>query len=137
MFFPHLPQCINIEKTLRCGSKLSLITMKNCSNSKLKARNEQHSLSLPRHQESALLSDSNGTIKVRELDKRYTHANPKQGKCTFENCEHTSTHWLTRQNSDYCQSDMICHQHAKIWMQVRDLITENSSKTTAQSGSMQ
>ena len=57
-------------------------------------------------------------IKVRELDKRYTYANPKQGKCTMPNCNNIATHWLTRQSKDYCQSDMICTQHGVLWTQI-------------------
>lgn len=63
-------------------------------------------------------------IQVRELDKKYTHANSNSGKCTLDNCSHHPTHWLTRQNADYCQSDMVCHQHAKIWMQVKNLVSK-------------
>jgi hypothetical protein len=33
-------------------------------------------------------------IKVRELDKRYTYANPKQGKCKMNSCQNNATHWL-------------------------------------------
>ena len=61
-------------------------------------------------------------IEIRELDKRYTHANPKQGKCTMPGCNHVATHWLTRQSKNYCQSDMICNQHAILWRQVKDLL---------------
>lgn len=61
-------------------------------------------------------------IEVRELDKRYTHANPKQGKCNMPDCNNVATHWLTRQSKNYCQSDMICNQHAILWQQVKDLL---------------
>lgn len=61
-------------------------------------------------------------IQIRELDKRLTHANPKRGKCTMEGCHNCATHWLTRSNVDYCQSDMVCNKDAIIWMQVKDLI---------------
>lgn len=70
-----------------------------------------------------LASKPENTIKLRELDKRSTYANSKQGKCTMSNCTNKVTHWLTRQNADYCQSDMICHQHAVIWMQVKNLVS--------------
>lgn len=74
-----------------------------------------------------LSSELKNTVEIRELDKRYTYANPKQGKCTMESCSNNATHWLTRQSADYCQSDMVCNQHAMIWMQVRDLISQSSS----------
>ncbi|MEM8674752.1 MAG: hypothetical protein AAGF83_12885 [Cyanobacteria bacterium P01_G01_bin.67] len=61
-------------------------------------------------------------IEVRELDKRYTYANPKQGKCTMSCCDNIATHWLTRQSKEYCQSDMICNKHAILWTQVKNLI---------------
>lgn len=66
-------------------------------------------------------------IQIRELDKRHTHANPRKGRCTMEGCNNQATHWLTRNNSDYCQSDMVCHKDATIWMQVKELISESSS----------
>jgi hypothetical protein len=65
-------------------------------------------------------------ILLRELDKKFTHANPKVGKCTIESCNNHATHWLTRRNVDYCQSDMVCNHHANIWMQVKDLICDRS-----------
>jgi hypothetical protein len=65
-------------------------------------------------------------ILLRELDKRFTHANPRIGKCTMKSCNNYATYWLTRNNLDYCQSDMVCNQHANIWMQVKDLISESS-----------
>jgi len=66
-------------------------------------------------------------IQIRELDKKYTHANHKRGKCNLEGCNNKATHWLTRINSGYSRSDMVCHQHAMIWMQVKDLISDSSS----------
>ncbi len=66
-------------------------------------------------------------IEIRELSKQYTYANPKQGMCMMACCTNKATHWLTRNNANYCQSDMICHQHAIIWKQVRDLISSSSS----------
>ena len=68
------------------------------------------------------LSQLNNKVEVRELDKRYTYANPKQGKCAMPSCNSIATHWLTRQSKDYCQSDMICNQHAILWAQVKDLL---------------
>ncbi|PSB06926.1 hypothetical protein C7B62_21475 [Pleurocapsa sp. CCALA 161] len=68
----------------------------------------------------------NKIIEIRELDKRLTHANPKRGKCTMEGCDNCATHWLTRSNVDYCQSDMVCNKDAIIWMQVKDLIDRQS-----------
>jgi hypothetical protein len=65
-------------------------------------------------------------ILLRELDKKFTHANPRIGRCTMKSCNNHATHWLTRSNVDYCQSDMVCNQHANIWMQVKDLISESS-----------
>jgi hypothetical protein len=65
-------------------------------------------------------------IQIRELDKRHTHANPRRGRCTMEGCTNQATHWLTRNNSNYCQSDMVCHKDAIIWMQVKELISESS-----------
>ncbi|MGD1919194.1 MAG: hypothetical protein ACFCAD_10055 [Pleurocapsa sp.] len=65
-------------------------------------------------------------IEIRELDKRYTYANPKRGTCTIDSCDKKATHWLTRQNADYCQSDMICHQHAILWMDIKELISQSS-----------
>lgn len=62
-------------------------------------------------------------IQIRELDKRYTHANPRAGRCTMEGCTNQATHWLTRNNLNYCQSDMVCHKDAIIWMQVKELIS--------------
>lgn len=64
-------------------------------------------------------------IKIRELDKKYTHANHKRGKCTVKHCTNNATHWLTRQNSEYCRSDMVCNLHAAIWMEVKSLIAHN------------
>jgi hypothetical protein len=66
-------------------------------------------------------------IQIRELDKRYTHANPRKGRCNMEECTNFATHWITRNNANYCQSDMACNQHALIWMQVKDLISDSSS----------
>ena len=63
-------------------------------------------------------------IKIKELHKKYTHANPKREKCTVESCSNNATHWLTRQNSEYCQSDMICNHHASIWLQVKNLLAQ-------------
>lgn len=65
-------------------------------------------------------------IQIRELDKKYTQANPKRGRCTMEGCTNQATHWLTRSNVNYCQSDMVCNQDAIIWMQVKDLIFQSS-----------
>lgn len=65
-------------------------------------------------------------IQIRELDKKHTHANLRRGRCTMEACNNQATHWLTRNNVDYCQSDMVCHKHAIIWMQVKELISESS-----------
>lgn len=61
-------------------------------------------------------------IQIRELDQRLTHANPKRCRCTMEGCHNYATHWLTRSNVDYCQSDMVCNKDAIIWMQVKNLI---------------
>lgn len=61
-------------------------------------------------------------IQIRELDKRLTYTNLKRGKCTMEGCDNYATHWLTRSNVDYCQSDMVCNKDAIIWKQVKDLI---------------
>lgn len=61
-------------------------------------------------------------IQIRELDKRYTHANPRRGKCTMSSCPNNATHWLTRNNAHYCQSDMVCNHHAILWMQVKELV---------------
>lgn len=69
----------------------------------------------------------NEIIQIRELDKRYTHANPRKGRCNMEQCTNLATHWITRNNANYCQSDMACNQHALIWMQVKDLICDSSS----------
>ncbi|MGB5633730.1 MAG: hypothetical protein WBM44_27875 [Waterburya sp.] len=69
-----------------------------------------------------LSSELEHRIEIRELDKRSTQANPKGSKCTIDCCSNDSTHWLTRQSKDYCQSDMVCNEHAMIWMQVKDLI---------------
>ncbi len=66
-------------------------------------------------------------IEIRELNKQYTYANPKEGMCLMACCTNKATHWLTRNNANYCQSDMICHQHAVIWKQVRDLISSSST----------
>jgi hypothetical protein len=66
-------------------------------------------------------------IQIRELDKRYTHANPRKGRCYMEQCTNLATHWITRNNANYCQSDMACNQHTLIWMQVKDLISDSSS----------
>jgi hypothetical protein len=65
-------------------------------------------------------------ISIRELDKRHTYANPTKGKCTMEGCNNQATHWLTRNNVDYCQSDMVCNKDAIIWMQVKELISESA-----------
>jgi len=64
-------------------------------------------------------------VKIRELDKRYMTENYKPAKCTMENCSRNATHWLTRQNSEYCQSDMVCSFHSEIWMEVKSLIAQN------------
>ena len=72
-----------------------------------------------------LSSKLDNKVVIRELDKRYTHANPKRGKCTIECCSNNATHWLTRTSTDYCQSDMVCNQHAMIWMQVKNLISQS------------
>jgi hypothetical protein len=69
-------------------------------------------------------------IQIRELDKRYTHANPRKGRCNMEQCTNLATHWITRNNANYCQSDMACNQHALIWMQVKDLISDSSSSNS-------
>lgn len=69
----------------------------------------------------------NEIIQIRELDKRYTHANPRKGRCNMEECTNLATHWITRNNANYCQSDMACNQHALIWIQVKDLISNSSS----------
>ncbi|MFM2310986.1 MAG: hypothetical protein RLZZ04_262 [Cyanobacteriota bacterium] len=69
----------------------------------------------------------NEIIQIRELDKRYTHANPRRGRCNMEKCNNLATHWITRNNANYCQSDMACNQHALIWIQVKDLISDSSS----------
>ncbi len=74
-----------------------------------------------------LSSNLENIVEIRELDKRYTYANPKQSKCTVECCTNNATHWLTRQSTDYCQSDMVCNQHAMIWMQVKNLISQSSA----------
>jgi hypothetical protein len=66
-------------------------------------------------------------IQIRELDKKYTHASHKKGKCNLKGCNNQATHWLTRRNSDYCRSDLACNQHAMIWMQVKDLISESAA----------
>jgi hypothetical protein len=65
-------------------------------------------------------------IQIRELDKRYTHANPRKGRCNMEKCKNLATHWITRNNANYCQSDMACNLHALIWIQVKDLISDSS-----------
>jgi hypothetical protein len=66
-------------------------------------------------------------IQIRELDKKYTHANPRKGRCNMDQCTNLATHWITRNNANYCQSDMACNQHALIWTQVKDLISDSSS----------
>lgn len=63
-------------------------------------------------------------IKIREIQKRYTQFNLNISKCTVKLCSNNATHWLTRQNAEYCQSDMVCEYHAKIWMQVKNLISQ-------------
>ena len=73
-------------------------------------------------QTTSPISRRENKIEVRELDKRYTYANPKQGKCTMPGCNIIATHWLTRQSKSYCQSDMICNQHAILWTQIKDLL---------------
>jgi hypothetical protein len=65
-------------------------------------------------------------ILIRELDKRHTHANLIRCRCTMEGCTNQATHWLTRNNIDYCQSDMVCNKDAIIWMQVKELISESA-----------
>jgi hypothetical protein len=69
-------------------------------------------------------------IQIRELDKRYTHGNPRKGRCNIEKCHNLATHWITRNNANYCQSDMACNQHVLIWMQVKDLISDSSSHSS-------
>ena len=86
-------------------------------------KSQVNNLSFQVNQLPAELLTTSTVIQVRELDKRYTHANPKLGKCTLDGCQNCSTHWLTRQNADYCQSDMICNQHAQMWMEVQDLVS--------------
>lgn len=93
------------------------------SNFKIESVNRSQLNNFAQAEELLELPTTPTIIQVRELDKRYTHANPKLGKCTLDCCQNNSTHWLTRQNAEYCQSDMVCHQHAKIWMQVRDLVS--------------
>jgi hypothetical protein len=69
-------------------------------------------------------------IQIQELDKKYTHANHKRSKCNLcniEGCKNKATHWLTRRNSDYCRSDLVCNQHAMVWMQVKNLISESAA----------
>ncbi|NJK57646.1 MAG: hypothetical protein HC939_17420 [Pleurocapsa sp. SU_5_0] len=73
-----------------------------------------------------LSSEIEEAIQIRELDKRYTHANHKKGRCNLEGCDNQATHWLTRSNADYCRSDMVCNLHATIWMQVKDLISQSA-----------
>ena len=63
-------------------------------------------------------------IRIKEIDNKYTQANLKREKCTVKSCSNNATHWLTRQNSEYCQSDMICNHHASIWMQVKNLLAQ-------------
>ncbi|MEO1669724.1 MAG: hypothetical protein AAFR77_02890 [Cyanobacteria bacterium J06631_2] len=63
------------------------------------------------------------TIEIHELDHKYTNANLKEARCTMVGCDNQATHWLTRINANYCQSDMVCHHHATIWMKVRYLIS--------------
>ena len=85
-------------------------------------QNEFNSSSLQIQNLASEFKQNITTIKVREIDKRYTHANLNFGRCTQDCCSNISSHWLTRQNSDYCQSDLICNRHAKLWTQVRDLL---------------
>jgi|GEM_PF-5324533 len=103
------------------GMKVEL--MKTNFNIKTNVRNEPNSSSFQIENIASELQETITIIKIRELNKRYTHANPKSGRCTQDCCPNVSTHWLTRENSDYCQSDMICNQHAKLWMEIRDLLT--------------
>ncbi|MEO1690212.1 MAG: hypothetical protein AAFR63_01605 [Cyanobacteria bacterium J06631_6] len=71
------------------------------------------------------ISSKQVKIEIRELDRRYTHANPKKGLCTMEGCNHKATHWLTRINANQCQSDMVCNHHAAIWIKVKYLISQS------------
>ncbi|MEM6613407.1 MAG: hypothetical protein AAF652_14340 [Cyanobacteria bacterium P01_C01_bin.72] len=70
-----------------------------------------------------LPSNQEETVEIRELDPKYTRANRKKARCTIPGCDNPATHWLTRINANYCQSDMVCHHHATIWMTVRYLIS--------------
>ena len=97
-------------------------------------RNKQKELFFQVNNLSVELQKTVTVVQVRELDKRYTYANPNRGRCTIDCCLNISTHWLTRYNSDYCQSDMICNQHAQMWMQVRDLVSsEEDNKPSVDS----
>lgn len=64
------------------------------------------------------------TIIIRVLDKRYTYARYQCG-CAMDGCQKKPTHWLTRSNQYYCQSDLICSRHARIWYQVKKLLGNN------------
>ena len=63
------------------------------------------------------------TVEIRELDPKYKHSDRKTARCTMPGCDNPATHWLTRINGNYCQSDMVCQHHAAIWMKVRYLIS--------------
>jgi hypothetical protein len=61
------------------------------------------------------------TIKLRELDKRYTYANLRAG-CAFDGCDRAASHWLTRTCDHYCQSDLVCPKHAQLWLEVKYIL---------------
>lgn len=98
--------------------------MSNKTQKMIAKANQSHS-KLSRQTIENSVFENKEIIQIRELDKRYTHANPNRGKCIVESCTNSSTHWLTRQNTHYCQSDMVCNQHAMLWMQVKELIVFN------------
>lgn len=74
----------------------------------------------------SLATRNKDQISIKELNKKYTYANPKRGKCTVKSCSNNATHWLTRQNDEYCQSDMVCNHHASIWIQVKNLLSQTT-----------
>lgn len=67
------------------------------------------------------------TISIREIDKRYTYANYRQG-CALENCDRKASFWLTRSNQYYCQSDLVCSVHAQTWYEVKKLLENCGAK---------
>lgn len=74
-----------------------------------------------------MTSQSQETIFIREIDKRYTYAKFRQG-CALDNCDRKASFWLTRSNQYYCQSDLVCAQHAQTWYEVKKLLESCGAK---------